>query len=431
MKPMSLISCLFALFLVLTFTGCDGGGTSSAENDTMDLTGVWQGYEMDADNDGQTDEFPEEMFFIEIKDENGNLSGQFIALVNGEYYFSAVTGQRLEDSITLILAEDDYQVSFHGLYSNADGWPAWFMEWTDSDDDFGQVVFSRVDDIETLNEENLLSTISSYWGNTYSLTHKFGQGPPVVFIHGANSNESIWNSFVSRLEAAGLGNSRSVYTYNYKWEDPVVDISRDLKTRIDGLGLQSPVLIGGHTGGLVARQYIGTGGSFDRLITLGTPQMGTYLQSLYIPIIGWLMPSGLTDLAYHSNFMNGLQENRLDIAARPNYKAITGRLSGYKKRRCNAVFNNCWDEWVWTKHYNLYLILAHGIIKASTKGALGEKGSESDGLTTCFSANFGNCNDSACADAKVAVSTICDHWGLFLPAGCPTAYNWVKEKLFQ
>jgi len=174
-------------------------------------------------------------------------------------------------------------------------------------------------------------------------------GPPVIFVHGMAGQMSNWDTIVLDLDASFFQRHK-VYRYQYNWKDSIMINGRRLKQCVDTANFdQAPVLIAHSMGGLVSRAYIASGGEIDRLVTLGTPHLGTAIVGFLESASGVnshlcaLDTVGPRDMAPKGGFIQGLLTNPLDLANRSKYYAIDGQM----KRTYDLITR----KWVWKEDY--------------------------------------------------------------------------------
>jgi pimeloyl-ACP methyl ester carboxylesterase len=119
----------------------------------------------------------------------------------------------------------------------------------------------------------------------------------LVFVHGLAANRSGFLPLQGYLRLAG---HRRQLTFNYRSSGSIENIALALRRHIDANVKGGRIDIVAHSmGGLVARYYVqclGGARRVDRLITLGTPHMGTTAASpgawLALGLISQLQPQG-------------------------------------------------------------------------------------------------------------------------------------------
>ncbi len=123
----------------------------------------------------------------------------------------------------------------------------------------------------------------------------------------------------------------NVWVFEYKWWDHISDNATVLLNMIEtkqnnGDITSKPLIIAHSMGGLVSRSYIAQGGDFYRLVTLGTPHLGSDL-SHFVPFGS---VSGVGDLKPGSDFLNDLNSKmEFQETQRSNYWLINGRTGTY------------------------------------------------------------------------------------------------------
>ncbi|MEI6172371.1 MAG: hypothetical protein WCR01_01365 [Bacteroidota bacterium] len=182
-------------------------------------------------------------------------------------------------------------------------------------------------------------------------------GPPVIFIHGMGGNMSNWNNtktpnspynMVSQLSATFRA-KHDVWLFQYNWKDSIIINGRALKDSVERNGLVNPILIGHSMGGLVARGYVASGGTITRLVTLGTPHLGTKLvDDIDCPLVCMMNFPGPRNMlpAPKGKYIQLILDSPLDIANRSKYYAIAGQITGEWESTENSSF------WLW--HENWY-----------------------------------------------------------------------------
>lgn len=119
------------------------------------------------------------------------------------------------------------------------------------------------------------------WLHTRRDAPASGAGPVILCIHGYVCNGAYWVTFRRFLQAQDFART---YTINM---DPtfgsIEDFAQQVARRVDEVrastGVDKVVLVGHSMGGLVSRCYVQRHGGADKvskIITLGTPHLGTY-----------------------------------------------------------------------------------------------------------------------------------------------------------
>ena len=177
-------------------------------------------------------------------------------------------------------------------------------------------------------------------------------GPPVIFIHGMGANMKCWigtsglgptYNLVSQLSAAFKA-KHDIWLFQYNWKDSIIINGRALKDSVERYGLVNPILVGHSMGGLVSRGYVVSGGSLTKLVTLGTPHLGTQLVELIdVPLFCMMNYPGPRNMmpAPEGQYIKMILDSPTDIANRSKYFAIAGQIKG------EWVIVNLVPQWHW------------------------------------------------------------------------------------
>lgn len=164
-------------------------------------------------------------------------------------------------------------------------------------------------------------------------------GPPVIFIHGMGANMKCWigtsglgptYNLVNQLSAAFKA-KHDIWLFQYNWKDSIIINGRALRDSVVRYGLVDPILVGHSMGGLVSRGYIVSGGSITKLVTLGTPHLGTQLVELIdVPLFCMMNYPGPRNMmpAPEGKYIKMILDSPTDIANRGKYYAIAGQITG-------------------------------------------------------------------------------------------------------
>jgi pimeloyl-ACP methyl ester carboxylesterase len=95
------------------------------------------------------------------------------------------------------------------------------------------------------------------------------QDPPLVLVHGFNSNGVTWADAASRLNRQLKVTS---YFPGTNWKDPFADQADQLSMKLPGV-LAAPVVVGHSNGGIVAREW-SKRRQMKGLLTLSSPNLG-------------------------------------------------------------------------------------------------------------------------------------------------------------
>jgi len=143
------------------------------------------------------------------------------------------------------------------------------------------------------------------------------------------SNSSINISLLYGENAVG-----NVWTFQYDWKDYIYNNAIHLRDSIDNRQAKGdittdPIIIAHSMGGLVARRYIVETGDFYRLVTLGTPHLGSKLADV-VPFGNYV---GTEDLHPGSDLLNYLNGGA-DESYRSKYWLLNGRAGTYRSGIC-------------------------------------------------------------------------------------------------
>lgn len=250
-------------------------------------------------------------------------------------------------------------------------------------------------------------------------------GAPVIFVHGMGANLKCWigtsglgptYDLVNELSSTFKAN-HDIWLFQYNWKDSIIINGRALRDSVTRYGLSSPILIGHSMGGLVSRAYIVSGGPVSKLVTLGTPHLGTQLVELInIPIFCMFNFPGPRNMAPQpeGKFIKMIHESPIDIANRSKYYAISGQMSGGYVTIGGVP---CWrwaiypDDW-YSSIDKLGYFLFKGLIPFP----------DNDGLVPVNSALFtGNGVTN-----PLPVQQWVDHFNLICPTHAPNILNYIN-----
>ena len=165
----------------------------------------------------------------------------------------------------------------------------------------------------------------------------------MIFIHGMTGDLTNWDDVIINLTSE-FKQKHDVYLFQYNWKDSIMINGGILKDSVITAGLTNPILVSHSMGGLVARAYIAKGGEIARLVTLGTPHLGSPLAKL-ANIICFMNYPGSQDIRPDGGFIQNLLLNTNDIQNRSKYVLFGGQMKGKFK-----IVN--WKlKWVWSEDY--------------------------------------------------------------------------------
>lgn len=178
--------------------------------------------------------------------------------------------------------------------------------------------------------------LGASFNNSYKLEKKLGtsgNGRSVILVHGMDDNANSWDDMLDYFDDHGISKTNNVWVFQYKWElhiylngDKMFSMINEKQS--DGDISADPIIIAHSMGGLVSRSYIAKGGDFHRLVTLGTPHLGSGLADLAY-IFDWVNATGVTDLAPGSYFLDALNSNSYEQSQRSKYWLLNGKVGTY------------------------------------------------------------------------------------------------------
>ena len=233
-------------------------------------------------------------------------------------------------------------------------------------------------------------------------------GPPVIFVHGMDATLKCWDTLIMNL-SADFKLRHNVYVFQYDWKDSITVNGRALHDSVVAAGLASPILIGHSMGGLVSRAYVASGGTLTKLITLGTPHLGTPLVQL-INLICFANYPGPRQMYPYTGFIPNMLHNALDIANRSKYWVIAGQMS---------------DQLDSTGHYQWLPPWAASIDRIGYDAFLLFGPPPNDGLVPVKSANFDTLNVTV--NRPLPLQQWVDHFNLIQPGRAPQVMQFINS----
>ena len=250
-------------------------------------------------------------------------------------------------------------------------------------------------------------------------------GPPVIFIHGMGANMLCWIGTSGLGPAYNLVDTLStafkakhdIWLFQYNWKDSIIINGRALKDSVERYALVNPILIGHSMGGLVARGYIASGGTITKLVTLGTPHLGTQLVELIdIPLVCMMNYPGPRNMmpAPEGKYIKYILESPLDIAQRSKYCAIAGQITGYY-----AMINDV-PGWKWEIYPADWYSLIDKVGFFLFKGLVPFP--DNDGLVPVPSGLF----DKGGVNNPLPLQQWIDHFNLICPKRAPQILQFIE-----
>ena len=122
----------------------------------------------------------------------------------------------------------------------------------------------------------------------------------------------------------------NVWVFEYDWMQHIDDNSIYMKDMINSSQAKGdisdqPLIVGHSMGGLVSRGYIKRHGDFYKLVTLGTPHLGSDLSN----VVPFGKSTGVGDLRPESDFLADLNGDAYEKTQRSKYWLLNGRAGTY------------------------------------------------------------------------------------------------------
>lgn len=129
---------------------------------------------------------------------------------------------------------------------------------------------------------------------------------PILFVHGWNSSESVWDDMVANFEADGWSASELrawSYTTSQSNVDTADEVSAEVDDLLDKTGASEVDIITHSMGGLSSRHYLknesGADGKVDEWVSLGGPNHGTTTAN-------WCFQTSCVEMRPGSTFLTNL-----------------------------------------------------------------------------------------------------------------------------
>ena len=337
--------------------------------------GRWQGMPLYNRSENYGKEKPEPIFFLHINQIGEKVLGVLSRV--GSYGFSEgpISGNQKDKNLTFTAKFHHENLTFQGLW--VDDQKAWIGKWTSDLGQSGEALFEL--------QKTNTNQSKGFWTAKNQLIFKGGNGKPVVFIHGMNSDGSRWNKLLDQLQKNGFYDDHQVWVFQYNWAESIAINGLDLFNKINEKGIQNPVIIAHSMGGLVARSYIAQGGVIDKLLTFGTPHLGTTLADIGARLLGsnnfntWiqneLMP-GVADMKDDSSFIIDLNTNQNDLNNRKKYIVVASVMDSQPTNITLCQGGSCQPKvvWKWTRedYTDLVSIICYCMIPGENDGYVPE-----------------------------------------------------------
>jgi len=402
MKHMKQLILIIALVAII-FSGCKKKTTDTVPE--ADISGTWECVSQNSLYNGH-------FYQIQITQNSSVLSGEAVVRVDTIRHFGLISGGLSEGNLNLTGTFSSAAVSFKFTATVTPGSaPAAILGkfYTSSLVKNGKVVATDVYLRRTLSKYNCDSTLPY---NQYKfikvLSTPNPTGPPVIFVHGMDATMKCWDTLIMNL-SADFKLRHNVYVFQYDWKDSITVNGRALRDSVVAAGLTSPILIGHSMGGLVSRAYIASGGTITKLVTLGTPHLGTPLVSL-INLVCFANFPGPRQMYPYTGFIPEMLHNTLDIANRSKYYVIAGQMT---------------DQLDNTGHYQWLPDWAASIDRIGYDAFLLFGPPPNDGLVPVNSANFDTLNVPV--NRPLPIQQWVDHFNLIQPGRAPQVLQFINS----
>ncbi|MEI8005901.1 MAG: alpha/beta fold hydrolase [Bacteroidota bacterium] len=389
--------------IVLIFSGCKKKATDTAPE--ADISGNWELVSQNSLYNGH-------FYQIQIIRNSTALSGDAVVRVDSTRHAGLISGSLSEGNLNLIGTFSSAAVSFNfTAYVTPGSSPASIPGkfYSSSLVKNGKLVATDVYLRRTLSKLNCDSTLPN---NQYKfikvLSTPNPTGPPVIFVHGMDATLKCWDTLIMNL-SADFKLRHNVYVFQYDWKDSITVNGRALRDSVVAAGLASPILIGHSMGGLVSRAYIASGGTITKLVTLGTPHLGTPLVSL-INLVCFANFPGPRQMYPYTGFIPQMLHNALDIANRSKYYVIAGQMT---------------DQLDNTGHYQWLPDWAASIDRIGYDAFLLFGPPPNDGLVPVNSANFDTLNVPV--NRPLPLQQWVDHFNLIQPGRAPQVLQFINS----
>ncbi|MGD9976744.1 MAG: hypothetical protein AB7S54_02300 [Bacteroidales bacterium] len=314
---------VWGVALAMLLVGCNKSDDTNSDG-VKDISGEWSGYL--------------------IMDDSGNeMSADTLYSANIEQNGDALTVSLIlppefeaNGPIELFGLRDGEKMTLSGLLGSSEVVVNGIIE----DENSLQFSISGV-----VNETQIISLtkkgstlVTASFSNEYKLELKLGtagKGRSIILVHGMDDDADTWDDMIDYFKDHDIAKNYNVWVFEYKWwlhiDENGLKMYRMIGDKMWGDIHEYPIIVAHSMGGLVSRSYI----SMDsdprfhyRLITLGTPHLGSGLASL-INIFAWADVTGVQDLAPGSSFLKDLNSNDSEKKNHPTYWLLNGKVGTY------------------------------------------------------------------------------------------------------
>ena len=401
MKTTSYATLLTVMLISLFLYGCESNTVTNPY--TAELDKHWEfhaGY----------DSVLTHHYGVSISVNNGIISGTSEIIDNKARHTGTVSGTISGHSVSLgaDFANNNYDYSFSGIKSGR------FIT--------GKLYFNGISeglsDSFNVSLLPLDSAAFNFGGTPAPNQYVFNKvssasiraAAPLIFVHGMAATLNEWNMMISYLDA-GFRARHDIYVYQYDWQDSILKNGRILKDSVTARGLVNPIIIGHSMGGLVSRGYIASGGQITKLVTLGTPHLGTELANM-LYIIPAVDKPGPQDMKPSGGYIQSMLTNQYDLANRSKYYSIAGQMGGHYKKTY---------PWTWEWNEPYYKDIYYGVVCVGWRILIAY--GANDGLVPVKSALFENGNTNLPFSSP---QLYLDHMHLVTPDVAPAIFSFIN-----
>lgn len=190
---------------------------------------------------------------------------------------------------------------------------------------------------------------------------EYGQGFPVIFLHGFGETKELWQSFLNRLstkyraiapDLPGFGKSPLL-----KKEFSLDDVAAEVNKWIEGMNIQECIMIGHSMGGYItlafAKRYpqkIKGIGLFHSSVFEDTPEK----KEIRDKVTQFIKKNGVTpymenfvpDLFYSENQTRMMEviRRQVEVGSSANVESLSAYLAAMKNREDSAAFIKVLDK---------------------------------------------------------------------------------------
>ena len=360
------INLLFLLFAILSLS-CTG----LMLKDSVSVSGFWEA------GLGDTTRLSK-LYYFDIYQQGDSVYGTAETMDTSRTYTGNIYGNVVKDSVlfNVKMQEGSPDLVFKGIHiiRNNERFIAGEIKFGAGKEENITLSVSRKE-LCIINPE--LNPNNPYKFEKYIPPNKSlpSMGQPVIFVHGMTGSSKEWDEMLNKLDT-NFFNKHEVWLFQYKWETNIQENGKILYDSIIANRVQNPIIVCHSMGGLVARAYVSAGGEIEKLVTLGTPHLGSPLV-MFSHILCWANQPGVLDMIPNSEFLNKLNSDAKDLANRKKYYTIAGEIGGYFK-----IFPPVWK---WNENY-------YGKIEKDGFFVMQFMGENSDGIVPLESALFINGN---------------------------------------